>query len=49
MAEIKMSYIFIEKQKHESKEMQEILLEVIDDAVRVLFIKLNESLFVTLF
>ncbi len=23
MAEIKMSYIFIEKQKHESKEMQE--------------------------
>ena len=24
MAEIKMSYIFIEKQKHESKEMQEI-------------------------
>lgn len=34
MAEIKMSYIFIEKQKHESKEMQEILLEVIDDAVQ---------------
>lgn len=28
MAEIKMSYIFIEKQKHESKAMQEILLEV---------------------
>lgn len=34
MAEIKMSYIFIEKQKHESKAMQEILLEVIDDAVQ---------------
>ena len=34
MAEIKMSYIFIEKQKHESKEMQEILLEVIDDVVQ---------------
>lgn len=34
MAEIKMSYIFIEKQKHESKEMQEILLEVIDAAVQ---------------
>lgn len=31
MAEIKMSYIFIEKQKNESKAMQEILLEVIDD------------------
>ena len=34
MAEIKMSYIFIEKQKNESKAMQEILLEVIDDAVQ---------------
>ena len=33
MAEIKMSYIFIEKQKNESKVMQEILLEVIDDVV----------------
>ena len=32
MAEIKMSYIFIEKQKRELKEMQEILLEVIDDS-----------------
>lgn len=32
MAEIKMRYIFIEKQKNESKAMQEILLEVIDDA-----------------
>ena len=31
MAEIKMSYIFIEKQKHESKTMQEILLEIIDN------------------
>jgi hypothetical protein len=35
MAEIKMSYIFIEKQKHESKTMQEILLEIIDDAVEI--------------
>lgn len=34
MAEIKMSYIFIEKQKNESKVMQEILLEVIDDVVQ---------------
>lgn len=34
MAEIKMSYIFIEKQKNESKAMQEILLEVIDDAAQ---------------
>lgn len=34
MAEIKMSYIFIEKQKHESKEMQEILLGIIDDVVQ---------------
>ena len=33
MAEIKMSYIFIEKQKHESKTMQEILLEIIDNTV----------------
>lgn len=31
MAEIKMSCIFIEKQKNEPKAMQEILLEVIDD------------------
>ncbi len=29
-----MSYIFIEKQKHESKEMQEILLEIIDEVVQ---------------
>ena len=35
MAEIKMSYIFIEKQKHESKTLQEILLEIIDNAVEV--------------
>ena len=35
MAEIKMSYIFIEKQKHESKTLQEILLEIIDSAVEV--------------
>lgn len=35
MAEIKMSYIFIEKQKHELKTMQEILLEIIDNAVEV--------------
>lgn len=35
MAEIKISYIFIEKQKHESKTMQEILLEIIDNAVEV--------------
>lgn len=34
MAEIKMSYIFIEKQKHESKKMQEILLEIIDNVVQ---------------
>lgn len=34
MAEIKMSYIFIKKQKHESKEMQEILLGIIDDVVQ---------------
>lgn len=33
MAEIKMSYIFIEKQTHESKTMQEILLEIIDNTV----------------
>ena len=33
MAEIKMSYIFIEKQKHESKTMREILLEIIDNTV----------------
>lgn len=33
MAEVKMSYIFIEKQKHESKTMQEILLEIIDNTV----------------
>ena len=33
MAEIKMSYIFIEKQKHESKTIQEILLEIIDNTV----------------
>lgn len=33
MSEIKMSYIFIEKQKHESKSMQEILLEIIDNTV----------------
>lgn len=35
MAEIKMSYIFIEKQKHESKTMQEILLEIIDNTVEI--------------
>lgn len=35
MAEIKMSYIFIEKQKHELKTMQEILLEIIDNVVEV--------------
>lgn len=35
MAEIKMSYIFIEKQKHETKTMQEILLEIIDGMVEV--------------
>ena len=34
MAEIKMSYIFIEKEKHESKTMQEILLEIVDNVVR---------------
>ena len=33
MAEIKMSYIFIEKQKHETKKLQEILLEIIDNTV----------------
>ena len=33
MAEIKMSYFFIEKQKHESKTMREILLEIIDNTV----------------
>lgn len=33
MAEIKMSYIFIEKQEHESKTTQEILLEIIDNKV----------------
>lgn len=33
MAEVKMSYIFIEKQKHESKTMQEILLKIIDNTV----------------
>lgn len=35
MAEIKMSYIFIEKQKHELNTMQEILLEIIDNVVEV--------------
>ena len=35
MAEIKMSYIFIEKQKHESKTLQEILLEIIDSVVEI--------------
>lgn len=35
MAEIKMSYIFIEKQKYESKTVQEILLEIIDDTVEM--------------
>lgn len=33
MAEIKMSYIFIEKKKHESKTIQEILLGIIDNTV----------------
>lgn len=33
MAEIKMSYILIEKQKHESKTMQEVLLEIIDNTI----------------
>ena len=28
MAEIKMSYIFIEKQKYESKILKEVLLEI---------------------
>lgn len=35
MAEIKMSYIFIEKQKHESKSLQDILLEIIDSTVEI--------------
>ena len=35
MAEIKMSYIFIEKQKHESKILKEILLEIIDEIGQV--------------
>ncbi len=35
MAEIKMSYIFIEKQKHESKILKEVLLEIIDEVVQV--------------
>ncbi len=35
MAEIKMSYIFIEKQKHESKTLQDILLEIIDSTVEI--------------
>jgi len=33
MAELKMSYIFIQKKKHESKTLQEILLELIDNTV----------------
>ena len=33
MSEVKMSYIFLEKGKHESKEMKEIILEIIDDIV----------------
>lgn len=35
MAEIKMSYIFIEKEKHESKILKEVLLEIIDEIVQV--------------
>ncbi|WP_251392536.1 hypothetical protein [Mediterraneibacter agrestimuris] len=35
MAEIKMSYIFIEKQKHELKTLQDILLEIIDSTVEI--------------
>lgn len=35
MAEIKMSYIFIEKQKHESKTLKEILLEIIGNTVEM--------------
>lgn len=34
MAEIKMSYIFIEKEKHESKTTQEILLDILDGVVQ---------------
>lgn len=34
MAEIKMSYIFIQKEKHESKTLQEILVEIIDGVVQ---------------
>ena len=33
MSEIKMSYIIIEKQKHESKKVKDILLEIIDEVV----------------
>lgn len=33
MAEIKMSYIFLEKEKHDSKSLQEILLDVINDSI----------------
>ena len=35
MAEIKMSYIFIEKQKHDSKMLKEVILEIIDKVVQV--------------
>ena len=35
MAEIKMSYIFIEKEKNESKTMKEILLERVDNVVQM--------------
>ena len=30
MGDIKMSYIFLEKEKHEKKMMKEIILDVID-------------------
>lgn len=33
MAEIRLSYIIIEKQKHESKQIKDILLEIIDGVV----------------
>ena len=33
MAEIKMSYIFLEKEKHESKTIQKIIIEIIDNTV----------------
>lgn len=33
MTEIKMSYIFLEKEKHESKTIQKIIIEIIDNTV----------------